>query len=174
MFWKCFICLQVFEFCNAQHTNFMLYFFVFFCLLLLLQVHFIILLLLFFQPITFPMFGYSNLQPFFPSNALTFSLAPPSWSLATLIIQSSSLLFRHVSLLLHLACYVDYKPLGAFISNLGLKYLSNLIPLTYFLIPLFVVCLFFFNLLEFVLPPYVALCKFASAKFPISYIQTTT
>jgi hypothetical protein len=109
-----------------QCTTHQLYalFFCIFCLLLLLQVHFIIFLLLFFQPITF-------------------SLAPPSWSLATLIIQSNSLFFQHASLLLHLACYVDYKPLGAFISNLGLNYLSNLIPLTYFLTPLFVVCLFF-------------------------------
>jgi hypothetical protein len=152
MFCKCFICLQVFKFCNVQHTNFMLYFFVFFCPLLLLQVHFIILLLLSFQPITFPMFGSSNIQPFFPSNTITFSLAPPSWSLATLIIQSSSLLFQHVSLLLHPASYVDYIPLGAFISNLGLKYLSNLIPLTYFLIPLFVVCLFFLTCLNLYFP----------------------
>jgi hypothetical protein len=127
-----------------QCTTHQLYalFFRIFGLLSLLQVHFIILLLLFFQPITFPMFGSSNLQPFFYFQH-TFSLAPPSCSLATLIIQSSSLLFQHASLLLHLACYVDYKPLGAFISNLSLKYLSNLIPLTYFLIPLFVVCLFF-------------------------------
>jgi hypothetical protein len=93
----------------TTHQLYALFFGIFFGLLLFLRIHFIILLLLFFQPITF-------------------SLAPPSWSLATLIIHSSSLLFQHASLLLHFACYVDYKPLGAFISNLGLKYLSNLIP----------------------------------------------